>query len=77
MESVTVSQINISLQTPDEESFRTRKSRRMEFDQYQQRILEFIAACLRHEKPPKIKVHFLHTVLKADDAFASNQQVLY
>ncbi|MCH8157411.1 MAG: radical SAM protein [Nitrospinae bacterium] len=66
IEQATVSQINVSLQTPDEESFKTRKSRKMDFDQYRDRILEFLGACLRQKKPPKIKVHFLSTVFKSE-----------
>ncbi|MFQ5717597.1 MAG: radical SAM protein, partial [Nitrospinales bacterium] len=34
--SVQASQINISLQTPDEESFKTRKARKMDFEQYKE-----------------------------------------
>ena len=66
IEQATVSQINVSLQTPDEESFKTRKSRKMDFEQYKKRILEFLGACLRQKKPPKIKVHFLSTVFKSE-----------
>ena len=66
LEKVTASQINISLQTPDEESFKTRKARRMKFDEYHNRILEFIGACLYQTKPPKIKVHFLNTSIKTE-----------
>lgn len=66
LETVTVSQMNISLQTPDAESFKTRKARRMEFDEYQQKILEFIAACLKQKEPPKIKMHFLNTTIQTD-----------
>jgi MoaA/NifB/PqqE/SkfB family radical SAM enzyme len=58
LEKVTASQVNISLQTPDEESFKTRKSRRMKFEEYHNRILEFIGTCLKQAKPPKI-VHKL------------------
>ncbi len=66
LEKVTASQVNISLQTPDEESFKTRKARRMKFEEYHNRILEFIGACLKQTKPPKIKVHFLNTSIKAE-----------
>ena len=66
LEKVTASQVNISLQTPDEESYKTRKARRMKFDEYHNRILEFIGACLKQTKPPKIKVHFLNTSIKAE-----------
>ena len=55
------SQINISLQTPDEESFKTRKARKMDFDQYKEKILEFLKRCLKQKSPPKIKIHFLNT----------------
>ena len=66
LETVTASQVNISLQTPDEESFKTRKSRRMKFDEYHNRILDFIGTCLKQSKPPKIKVHFLNTSIKTE-----------
>ncbi|MEO2044496.1 MAG: radical SAM/SPASM domain-containing protein, partial [Nitrospinaceae bacterium] len=66
LEKVTASQVNISLQTPDEESYKTRKARRMKFEEYHNRILEFIGACLKQTKPPKIKVHFLNTSIKAE-----------
>ena len=66
LEKVTASQVNISLQTPDEESYKTRKARRMKFDEYHNRILEFIGACLKQTKPPKIKVHFLNTSIKSE-----------
>jgi MoaA/NifB/PqqE/SkfB family radical SAM enzyme len=66
LEKVTASQVNISLQTPDEESFKTRKSRRMKFEEYHNRILEFIGTCLKQAKPPKIKVHFLNTSIKSE-----------
>jgi len=66
LEKVTASQVNISLQTPDEESYKTRKARRMKFDEYHNRILEFIGACLKQTKPPKIKVHFLNTAIKTE-----------
>ncbi len=66
LEKVTVSQLNISLQTPDEESFKTRKARRMEFEGYKEQILEFIQAVNRHETPPKIKVHFLNTKFQSE-----------
>jgi MoaA/NifB/PqqE/SkfB family radical SAM enzyme len=66
LEKVTASQINISLQTPDAESYKTRKARRMKFEEYHNRILEFIGACLKQTKPPKIKVHFLNTSIKAE-----------
>ncbi|MFQ5720565.1 MAG: radical SAM/SPASM domain-containing protein [Acidobacteriota bacterium] len=62
---VTVKQINISLQTPDPESFKTRRARRMEFGEYRDRILSFIAACLKHPTPPVLKVHFLNTHFKS------------
>jgi MoaA/NifB/PqqE/SkfB family radical SAM enzyme len=66
LEKVTASQVNISLQTPDEESFKTRKSRKMKFEEYHNRILDFIGTCLKQAKPPKIKVHFLNTSIKSE-----------
>jgi len=66
LEKVTVSQMNISLQTPDEESFKTRKARRMEFEEYKRKILEFVGACLKQQEPPKIKMHFLNTTIQSD-----------
>jgi len=66
LEQATVSQINVSLQTPDEESFKTRKSRKMDFEEYKEKILRFLNACLRQKTPPKIKIHFLNTMFKHD-----------
>jgi len=66
IEQATVSQVNVSLQTPDEESFKTRKSRKMDFELYRDRIIEFLGACLRQKTPPKIKVHFLNTVFSSE-----------
>lgn len=66
LEGVRVGQINISLQTPDEESFKTRKSRDMDFPEYKASILEFIHRVLKHETPPKLKVHFLNTAIKSE-----------
>ncbi|MBI4383189.1 MAG: radical SAM protein, partial [Nitrospinae bacterium] len=66
LETMSVSQLNISLQTPDEESFKTRKARRLDFEQYKAKILEFISRCLRHETPPKLKLHFLNTAIQRE-----------
>ena len=66
IEQATVSQVNISLQTPDEESYKTRKARRMKFQEYHDRVLGFIGACLNQKTPPKIKVHFLNTSFKME-----------
>ena len=66
LENVTVSQINISLQTPDEESFKTRKSRNLDFEQYKDKILEFISRCMKHKTPPKLKLHFLNTAINRE-----------
>ncbi|MFQ5766825.1 MAG: radical SAM/SPASM domain-containing protein [Acidobacteriota bacterium] len=77
---VAITQINISLQTPDPESFKTRKARRMEFETYKNKILEFISACLKHRTPPAIKVHFLNTRFKGevpgDDGHLGTMSVL-
>lgn len=66
LENVRVGQINISLQTPDAESFKTRKSRDMDFPAYKANILEFIRRVLKQPNPPKLKVHFLNTALKSE-----------
>jgi MoaA/NifB/PqqE/SkfB family radical SAM enzyme len=66
LEKVTISQMNISLQTPDEESFKTRKARRMDFEGYKASMLQFLQAVLKQKNPPKIKVHFLNTTIKAE-----------
>ena len=58
LEKVTASQVNISLQTPDEESFKTRKSRKMKFDEYHNRILKFIEGCLKAGKTTENKSTF-------------------
>lgn len=66
LETVAVSQINISLQTPDEESFKTRKARNLDFEQYKDKILEFIRRCMKHKTPPKLKLHFLNTTIQRE-----------
>ncbi len=66
LKPLRVGQINISLQTPDEESYKTRKSRDMDFEEYKENILEFIGWILNQPNPPKLKVHFLNTLLKSE-----------
>ena len=68
LEKVTASQVNISLQTPDdEESFKTRKSRRMKFDEYHNRILAIHRqAVLSRKNRQKLKCTFLNTSIKTE-----------
>ena len=59
LEKVTISQMNISLQTPDEESFKTRKARRMDFEGYKASMLQFLQAVLKQKKSTENKSSFL------------------
>lgn len=55
-------QLDISLQTPDEESFALRRSGRLSFDQYSEGILEFLAEYRIRHRESVIKFRFLNTV---------------
>jgi hypothetical protein len=54
--------INISLQTPDVESFKLRKTRGMSFDQYEERILKFASRAV--ERRSNLEVRLLVMVTK-------------
>ncbi len=54
-------QIDISLQTPDSESFRTTRGTRMEFEKYRGRLLDLLAACAGRPSPPIFKIRIMTT----------------
>ncbi len=54
-------QIDISLQTPDRESFLATRGTRMDFDKYKDRVLELIAACAARPEPPIFKIRIMIT----------------
>lgn len=54
-------QIDISLQTPDPESFRATRGTRMEFDKYRERLLDLLAACAARPEPPIFKIRIMTT----------------
>ncbi|MBF0274924.1 MAG: radical SAM protein, partial [Nitrospinae bacterium] len=56
-----VSQVNISLQTPNEEAYKTRVARKLEFTDYRDNILAFIKKCRELKPNMKLKLHFLNT----------------
>lgn len=56
-------QIDVSLQTPDKDSFALRRSGRLSFDQYLGGILEFIAAYRVRHRESIVKFRFLNTAI--------------
>ena len=54
-------QIDISLQTPDKESFLATRGARADFDEYCNRILDLIAACSARPSPPIFKIRIMTT----------------
>ncbi len=54
-------QIDISLQTPDRESFLATRGTRMDFDKYTSRVLELLAACAERDDPPIFKIRIMTT----------------
>lgn len=54
-------QIDISLQTPDRESFLATRGTRMDFEDYRARILDLLAACASRPSPPIFKVRIMTT----------------
>jgi len=61
LKELGVDQINISLQTPDEESFATRKARGITYKDYCQGILDAIDTLRSDGGRTVIKIHFLVT----------------
>jgi MoaA/NifB/PqqE/SkfB family radical SAM enzyme len=54
-------QIDISLQTPDSESFLATRGTRMDFDKYVDRLLDLLAACSARPEPPIFKIRIMTT----------------
>ena len=54
-------QIDISLQTPDRESFEATRGARVDFDKYCENLLELMAACAARTSPPIFKIRFMTT----------------
>ncbi len=54
-------QIDISLQTPDRESFLATRGTRMDFEDYRARILDLLTACAARPSPPIFKVRIMTT----------------
>ncbi len=54
-------QIDISLQTPDEESFLATRGKRIDFPVYLQRLTSFLRACASREQRPIFKLRIMST----------------
>lgn len=54
-------QVDISLQNPDRESFRLTRGTRMDFDTYQNGLLDLLAACASRPSPPIFKIRIMTT----------------
>ncbi len=54
-------QIDISLQTPDPESFRATRGTRMDFEKYRGRLLDLLSACSARPSPPIFKIRIMTT----------------
>ncbi|MFH0821312.1 MAG: radical SAM protein, partial [Pseudomonadota bacterium] len=54
-------QIDISLQSPDGESFSRTRGSRVRFDTYRQGLLDLVAACMSRPSPPIFKVRIMIT----------------
>ena len=54
-------QIDISLQTPDEESFYATRGKRVDFAVYCSRVLDLLAACAARPHPPIFKIRIMAT----------------
>jgi MoaA/NifB/PqqE/SkfB family radical SAM enzyme len=54
-------QIDISLQTPDAESFQATRGSRVAFGQYREGLLELLAACSARPQPPIFKIRMMTT----------------
>jgi MoaA/NifB/PqqE/SkfB family radical SAM enzyme len=54
-------QIDISLQTPDEESFHATRGSRIDFDRYRRGLLDLLAACAARPSPPIFKIRVMTT----------------
>jgi MoaA/NifB/PqqE/SkfB family radical SAM enzyme len=54
-------QIDISLQTPDAESFQATRGSRVPFDRYREGLLQLLAACSVRPQPPIFKIRMMTT----------------
>lgn len=54
-------QIDISLQTPDAESFQATRGSRVAFDVYREGLLDLLAACSARPQPPIFKIRMMTT----------------
>lgn len=54
-------QIDISLQSPDEESFRATRGTNMDFTKYREGLIELLAACAARANPPIFKIRIMTT----------------
>jgi MoaA/NifB/PqqE/SkfB family radical SAM enzyme len=54
-------QIDISLQTPDPQSFQATRGTRMEFEEYRGRVLDLLFACATRPCPPIFKIRIMTT----------------
>ncbi|AFM24215.1 radical SAM/SPASM domain-containing protein [Desulfomonile tiedjei] len=54
-------QIDISLQTPDRESFHATRGTRMDFEKYRDNLLSLLAACSTRPSPPIFKIRMMTT----------------
>ena len=54
-------QIDISLQTPDKDSFLATRGTRIDFENYRDRILDLLAACAARPSPPIFKIRIMTT----------------
>ncbi len=54
-------QIDISLQTPDPESFHATRGGRIAFDAYREGLLDLLAACAARPEPPVFKIRIMTT----------------
>jgi MoaA/NifB/PqqE/SkfB family radical SAM enzyme len=54
-------QIDISLQSPDQESFRATRGTVIDFDAYRKRLLDLLAACARRPSVPIFKIRIMTT----------------
>jgi len=61
LSQLSLDQINISVQTPDRESFQLRRATSVEAEEYFENILNLIARLLTSKDHPIIKIHLLNT----------------
>jgi MoaA/NifB/PqqE/SkfB family radical SAM enzyme len=54
-------QIDISLQTPDRQSFMATRGARIDFDNYRSNLLDLLAACAARPAPPIFKIRIMTT----------------